>query len=149
MFEDRSADSHVTSKGIASTGCLGPAGVQVLLREYVFTAPVVFTVDDIIALVPVIKHTNFRVSNYWDSQEISKSLFVRTGKEINSFLTASRGGTIVQGGDTAVVWLQLEEGTGDVHRGTATVQPGVWSHAHGHCQLLPVSSLLYSSFSML
>ena len=55
--------------------------MQVLLREYVFTAPVVFSIDDIVALVPVIKHTNFRVPNYWDNGKILKSLFTWTDKD--------------------------------------------------------------------
>ena len=37
-------------------------GVQVLYRDYDFTAQPVFTEDDVIAMVPIIKHTDFRVS---------------------------------------------------------------------------------------
>lgn len=37
------------------------AGVQILLRDYDFTALSVFTDDDIIAMYPLVRHTNFRV----------------------------------------------------------------------------------------
>lgn len=38
-----------------------PPGVQLYLREYDFSSSTPFTDDDIISLVPVVKHTNFRV----------------------------------------------------------------------------------------
>ena len=45
-----------------STSCVClRVGIQMLYRDYDFTAQPVFTEDDIIALVPVVKHTDFRV----------------------------------------------------------------------------------------
>ena len=36
-------------------------GVQILLRDYDFTSSSVFTDDDVIAMYPLVRHTNFRV----------------------------------------------------------------------------------------
>ena len=37
-------------------------GIQLCLREYDLSSPTPFNDDDVVALVPVVKHTNFKVS---------------------------------------------------------------------------------------
>ena len=39
-------------------------GIQILLRDYNFSVHPVFTEEDIIAVYPLVKHTEFRVSPY-------------------------------------------------------------------------------------
>ena len=43
------------------------AGVQILLRDYVFNGPGTFTAEDIVALVPVVQHSNFKVLQNFDA----------------------------------------------------------------------------------
>ena len=41
--------------------CTFSPGMQMLYQDYDFTAQPVFTEDDVIAMVPIVKHTDFRV----------------------------------------------------------------------------------------
>ena len=70
-----------TGKFLEAGGCLGfptpflsppclsdvctNLGIQLLYRDYDFTDQPVFTEDDVIAMVPIVKHTDFRVGHVY------------------------------------------------------------------------------------